>query len=97
MDSTSNFHDWLEQNDVEGHEEIYELYHAVQGRETFGNFEVSTSGEKTFIKGPASILVLATKSAEAAFSKLVYELKADDGLDMDSWYGYQRNMADPKA
>jgi hypothetical protein len=97
MDSTSSFDDWLEQNDVEGHEEVYALYQAVEGRETFGNFEVSTEGGKTFIKGPASILVLATNKARVAFLKTVEQLKGDDDLDMDSWYSFKRSMADPKA
>jgi hypothetical protein len=97
MDSTSNFDAWLEQNDVEGHEEIYALHQALEGRKTFGNFEVTRDGEKTFIKGPASILVLATNKARVAFLKTVEQLKGDDDLDMDSWYSFKRSMADPKA
>jgi len=97
MSSTTNFDDWIEENDPEGHEEIYALYQAISSREGFGNFDVTTDGEKTFIKGNVSTLVLVNENARAAFSKMVDELKGDDTMDMDSWYGFQRNMANPKA
>ena len=87
----------LGENDPEGHEEIYALYQAVENREGHGPFDVTTKGEMTFVKGHASTLVLANQNARSAFLKMVDDLKNDNELDMESWYGFRRNMANPKA
>jgi hypothetical protein len=97
MSTRTSFDDWLSENDVEEPEEIYALYEAVTNREGDISFEVTTVGEKTFIKGHASNLLLATEKARKAFARRVDQLKGDDTLDMESWIGLQRNLANPKA
>ena len=97
MSTTTSFDDWLSENNVEEPEEIYALYEAVTNREGDIAFEVTTVGEKTFIKGHASTLLLATEKARKAFARMVDQLKGDDTLDMESWIGLQRNLANPNA
>jgi hypothetical protein len=97
MSTTTNFDDWLSENSVEDPEEIYALYEAATNRKGDLIFEVTTVGEKTFIKGDASTLLLATEWARKAFVTRINQLKGDDTLDMESWIGLQRNLANPNA
>jgi len=97
MSSTTNFDVWLEENEPDGHEEIYSLYQAVDLREGYGLWDVTTQGDKTFIKGTTSTLQLLSEKARLAFLTAVEKLKDDPEMDMESWYGFERNMANPKA
>ncbi len=97
MRTTTSFDDWLSENDVEESEEIYALYEAVTNRKGDIAFEVTTAGEETRIKGPASTLLLATEKARKVFARKVNKMKRDDTLDMESWIALQRNLANPKA
>lgn len=97
MPSTTDFEVWLEENEPDGYEEIYALYRSVEEREANGNWDVTTNGEKTFVTGSTSTLQLLSEKARLAFLKQVELLKTDPEMDMDSWYGFERSMADPKA
>lgn len=98
MGSTTDFDDWLAAEDVEEHEEIYALYQAVSGREDFGNYTINVKGDQTFVKGhTGTTLFLGSEKARRAFLNAVHALTGDSEMDMDSWIGYQRNMANPKA
>jgi hypothetical protein len=97
MQTTTNFDVWLEENEPDGHEEIYALYQAVDFRESYGFWNVKCDGEKTFVEGSTSRLGLLTEKARLAFLRSVEALKSDPEMDMESWYGYERNMANPKA
>ena len=97
MKNTSEFDVWLEENEPEDHEEIYSLYNSVVHRESWGLWEVTTNGDKTFIKGPNSTLNLLSGNARQAFQNRVEALKSDPEMDMESWYGYERNMANDKS
>jgi len=87
--STTSFDDWMGNNKPDGHEDIYALYNAVAMGETFGTYDVVTDGDKTFIKGPVSTLVLVSEKARNAFLKEVEGLKDDPEMDMESWYGFK--------
>ena len=96
-ESTADFEAWLEANDPEGHEETYALYMAVDLREDYGIWSVKTKGDKTFIEGHASTLALLGEKARSAFLVKVRGLTGQQELDIESWYGFERNMANPKA
>ena len=53
MTTTTNFEIWLEENEPEGHEEIYALYQTVVTRDDWGAYAVTNVGGKTFVKGPS--------------------------------------------
>lgn len=93
MTDTSDFRAWLEENQPEGHEEIFCLYKAVESQESHGLWDVSVKDDKTFIKGPSGTLQLLSDKARIAFLKAVEALKDDKEMDMDSWYGFKVAMA----
>ena len=82
----------------EGHEEIYALHEAVSNRETFGPWRVTTDGDRTFIEGSLSTLALVSEKARVAFRQKVRELTGEsEPFDIETWYGFERNMANPRA
>lgn len=97
MTNTTDFDVWLEENDPDGHEEIYALYQAADERESYGLWEVKTQGDKTFIVGSAGTLQLLSEMARQKFVQRVNALKSDPEMDMESWYGFERAMANPNA
>jgi len=97
MPSTTDFDEWLEENNPDGHEEIYTLYLSVDEREGNGIWEVTTKDDKTFVSGSTSTLQLLSEKSRLAFLRKIEGLKSDPEMDMESWYGFERNMADPKA
>ena len=97
MTTITDFEVWLEENEPEGHEEIYALYQAVVSRNDWGFYNVTNDGDKTFVKGSLSTLLLASGKARKAFLSRVDALRDDRELDMESWYHFRRNMANPKA
>lgn len=97
MPNTTDFEVWLEDNEPDGYEEIYTLYRSVEDRESNGIWVVTNAGDKTFVTGSNSTLQLLSEKARRAFLAAVVALKSDPEMDMESWYGYERNMANPKA
>jgi hypothetical protein len=97
MTTTTDFEIWLEENEPEGHAEIYALYQTVVTRNAWGAYVVTNVGDKTFVKGPSSTLLLANEKARKAFLSKVDALRDDRELDMEGWYHFRRNMANPKA
>ena len=97
MSTTTSFDVWLEENEPEGHEEIYALYQAVERRDDWGLYNVTNDGDRTFVKGPTSTLLLASDKARKAFLTKVNALKDDKELNMESWYHFRHNLANPRA
>jgi hypothetical protein len=97
MSSTTNFEVWLDENEPDGHEEIFTLYLSVNEREGHGVWRVSTNGDKTFVTGPTSTLDLLSDYARLTFLRKVEALKRDPEMDMESWYLFERSMANPKS
>ncbi|GCE90446.1 hypothetical protein MSKU15_2047 [Komagataeibacter diospyri] len=97
MQDTTDFEVWIEDNEPDGYEEIYTLYRSVAEREDNGIWAVTTNGDKTFVTGPTSTLQLLSEKARRTFLNAVEALKSDPEMDMESWYGYERNMANSKA
>ena len=64
-----------------------------------GIYEVSQHGEQKHIKASSGdVLVLASKKAELLFVDTIRKTEGiEDDVDIESWYGYERNMANPKA
>jgi hypothetical protein len=93
METIHDFDAWLDLEQPEGHEEIYDLYRSVQLRKTGGFYHVSTKGEQTFIRGQSSTLRLANEKARHAFLAKVVALKDDDQMSMEGWYEFRRSMA----
>lgn len=91
--TTSGFEEWFGDNEPDDFEDIYALYNAASSRETFGTYEVKTSGEKTFITGPISTLALLSEKARTAFLAKIEDLKDDPDMDMESWYGFKRAIS----
>jgi hypothetical protein len=93
--NTSDFRLWLAENQPEedDHEEIYALYRAAMDRSDYGIWEVTTSGAKTFIKGPEGTLQLLSEKARTAFIGEVSKLTSDPQMKMEGWYEYKRAMA----
>lgn len=95
MASTTDFEEWLENNEPDGHEQAMALYYAARGQPG-GEYlyEVSENDGKRFIKGPdGTTLVLASPKAIAAFQRRIDDYKDDPEMDWGSWYGYKVAMA----
>lgn len=97
MSSTADFDVWLEENEPDSYDEIYTLYHSVNEREGNGIWEVTTRDDKTFVTGSTSTLQLLSEKSRLAFLRKVEALKSDPDMDMESWYEFERNMANPKS
>lgn len=97
MTNTTNYSVWLEEHDPDGHEEIYSLYQAATERQSYSLWDVKTQDDKTFITGSSGTLQLLSEKARLAFVRKVESLSTDPEMDMESWYGFERNMANPKA
>ena len=99
MATTTDFNKWLEAADPDDFEIIYALYQAVEERETNDPWQISLKGEKTFMTcGFAQdTLMLASEKARNSFLSLILNKYCGDFGDIESWYGYERNMHNPKA
>lgn len=95
MTTTTNFEEWLEDNRPNGDVEIFEIYKAAHDRQDFCEWRVTTTGEKTFIKGPASTLQLFSEKARIAFLVTIAKSVGQSMATMEGWYYSQRAMAKP--
>ena len=97
--STTDFEAWLEQASPDTTEEAYALYESVQSEEGNGFWEVTRRGDQLVLSigHVEEALIIASESAKSTFLNLVRELYMDNTDDVESWYGYQRNMDNPKA
>ncbi len=96
---TTNFDSWLDMADPDTTEEIYGLYEAVSSEEGDGIWEVSKQGTRIIVQvgHVEEALIIASDDAKNAFLKLISERYMDGDNDAESWYGFQRNMDNPKA
>jgi hypothetical protein len=94
MATTTSFDEWFGMgNEPDGHEDLYDLFHASRG-EGLGTYSVSTKGDQTFIKGPSGdTLLLASSIAAKAFGRTLEGMKSDPEMDFESWIGFKRAIA----
>ena len=97
---TTNFDDWLSNNAPFGHEEVYQFVQLIRSGGSDGRYVVSIEENKTSITecGTHEMLVLLGEDEISAFERAVMrDAGISAGDDLESWYGFQRNMANPKA
>ncbi len=101
--STTDFESWLDAADPDGTEEVYALYDGVLNEEGDGLYSVTRRGDQVIV-GVGHVddkLVLASPKAKSAFLRCVRDRYMnstnDEDWDAESWYGFQRNMDNPKA
>jgi len=96
--TTSNFQEWLEGADPETPDEVYYLYVAVKNEADMGMWYVLRSGNQWFVKGDSceDTLRLASDRAKQAFLDHI-ERAFCEGMDIESWYGFRRNLDNPHA
>ena len=94
MGTITEFDVWLDEADLEGHEEIYALYRAITDKCDFGIINCSENNGKLFIKTgqTENTLMLVSSKATDMFIKTIYKRFDIDG-DIEGWYGFKRNMA----
>lgn len=102
--TTTDFESWLDAAAPDDNvEEVYSLYSAVSDEETNGIYEIQLSDQKIFLKvgHVPETLLIASKEAKEHFLKNLRERymseDEDEDVDPESWYGFQRNMDNPKA
>lgn len=95
MKSTTNFEEWFTEIDIDGHEEVFNLYQTVwNGIENDVPFSCKSNGDLSIVTcayNPLK-LVLATEKAKTAFLQAI-ENRFCDGVDIESWYGFEHAMA----
>ena len=97
--ATTEIESWIDAADPDGTEEVYSLYSAVSNEETNGIWDVKSSNQKIFLKvgHVPETLLIASKEAKELFLKILRDRYMGGDDDPDSWYGFNRNMDDPKA
>ncbi|MFJ5476546.1 hypothetical protein [Pectobacterium carotovorum] len=97
--NTNEFEQWLSQADPDGTEEIYALYEAVTTEEGDGIWNVTRKGKKLIISigHVEDDLIIDSEEAKANFLSILKEDYMSGAGDVESWYGFQRNMDNPKA
>lgn len=99
MATITDFDAWLD--DVDGdHEEVMALYDSVQNVSDMGLYKcVEGNRVDTWVVSSnhhPEALFLASAVARDTFLKLIRE-RLCGGEDVDSWYGFQRNMSNDRA
>lgn len=96
MDTITDFSAWLDQADLDDHEEVYALYKAVEDVDDVGLYKCTASkdGTKWFVEASHTEdkLMLASVEARAAFLKKIENEYTNGELDIESWYYYQSQM-----
>lgn len=96
--TTTDFDEWLDASGPANNEEAFQLHHALEGREDYGIYSVSTKGEQTFLQvNDGNTLLLAPEKAHVAFTKRITEFLPDPDLGWEGSEGYQRAMENSKA
>ncbi len=91
----TDFNDWFNQADPEGHEEVYSLFRCVSDEESFGCWECKKNQGKLFIKSgnTEDTLMIASPEAKALFLSILRDrYVTDKDLDIEGWYAFRRAM-----
>jgi hypothetical protein len=88
-DNTSKMNNWLDGLDLDGYEEIYQLYTCVKNRENYGLF--TFEDDKRIEIGCNYISSRLKLETEAEYNKflLLIEQEFMDDMDPESWYSFQ--------
>jgi hypothetical protein len=97
MSTTTDFREWLDNVELEDHDEVYSLYRAVKDGTTFGIFDVKPArgaGERWIVSASHldQSLLLASSDARQAFLVHLTKTHCDD-MEMEGWYSFKRAMA----
>lgn len=97
MSTITDFSGWLDQADLDDHEEIYALYKAVEGAEEVGLYKCTAAADRTkwFVTADHidDTLMLASVDARSTFLKKIESDYTDGEMDIESWYGYMCAMS----
>lgn len=88
----TDFEDWMD-NNVENIEDAFCLRQCILNNENYGSYDISSNGEKKFIKAFDETLLLASIKAQETFLDMLESRYADEGLDIESTYEFYRQMA----
>jgi len=98
MATITDFDAWLDSVDPDDYKEVYCLYKSVEECEEWGMYSTSENNGKLFVKGPVGdTLMLASEKAKKTFLNILEDRYCDDGMDIESWYGFMRAMKNDKA
>lgn len=98
MGTIKDFKAWLDEVSLDGYEEVYSLYSSVKNVEKWMSYTTKVrpckTGNQYFVEadGCDDTLLLASEEAKKAFLKFLEDTYCDEGMDMESWYGYNYMM-----
>lgn len=96
MDTTTNFREWLASVELDGHEEVHSLYHAVRNNTQMGSFSVkSARGDEQWIVTALHVdqrLVLVSEHARQTFLEHLRSEHCGEA-EMEEWLGYEQALA----
>lgn len=96
MDTTTDFEGWLDEVNLETHDEIYSLYRSVKDCDAMGFFTTELARNSTtrwIVKSDTCdrSLLLASELAKNTFLMHLERTHCGE-LDMEGWYGYHHAM-----
>jgi len=85
--------------DPDSADEIFTLYTAVRDQENDGIWEVAENNGMIFVKAGhvEDTLLIASEEAKNAFLYTMTQKYCHEFDDIDSWYGWKKNMENPNA
>lgn len=98
MATITDFIDWLDGAEPEGHEEVYSLYRSVKDCDSWGVYETvkaTGGGDRWMVSADNSedSLLLASEKAKEAFLEHIENTYCDGDLEMESWYMFKHAMS----
>jgi hypothetical protein len=95
---TTNFEEWLERPNPETPNEIYYLYEAVKNERDEAMWSVLKRDNQLFVTGDncEHTLLLASDREKQEFLDHI-ERTFCEGMGIESWYGFRRNLDNPHA
>ena len=96
MATITDFRDWLDQIDLSNYNTIYELYQAVETKESYGSFDIKPalgSDERWILKSynTDDILLIGSEAARQTFLKII-DANYTDGMGIEGYYAYHHAM-----
>ena len=93
MATITSFESWLDQVRPDGTDDVYSLYRAIMGEESFGRFHCSKERGQLFLRTGKTddVLMLASDKAVKAFLSTLKKRFNIEG-DIEAWYIARRAM-----
>ncbi|KLD71237.1 hypothetical protein [Xanthomonas pisi] len=97
MSRITNFSVWLNQTQLDDHEDVYDLYKAIEGAEEVGLYKCTALADQTRwlvrAKCVEDTLMLVSIEARSAFLREIERRSTGGEMDIESWYGYMCAMS----